>query len=352
MGHKTMEKVAFSSTLVAQFRQRIAEEVAGALADVKQRVDALETWRTASDAARVAQVATPTPSPIDMPQANSLYLDYAPAGHYYSTIPDRADLLLNQDRIFSRTKRPIPGIAIDDAVMTGFLDAFAPFYKDFPFVDEPRPDMRFHMDNTVYSRGDAVVLYSMIRLLEPKRIVEVGSGMSTCLLLDVNRLFFNNRIDITSIDPFPERMMAMIGPEDRAHLTVVPKRLQDMSSDFVATLQPGDILFFDSTHVSKCDSDVNHIFFELLPAVAPGVHIHFHDMFYPFEYPKQWLLDIGAAWNELYLMRAFLSYNRQFRVNLFSDYLGLFHAGHVARTIPAFMRGIGGSLWLERVRGD
>lgn len=67
-------------------------------------------------------------------------------------------------------------------------------------------------------------------------------------------------------------------------------------------------------------------------------------MVYPFDYPKQCLLEIGAAWNECYVMRAFPSYNRPFRINIFSDYLGLFHADHVIRTIPVFMRGIGGSL--------
>lgn len=347
-----LNRLPFYATLSRKLRGRVQHEVADALGEVRARLEALEVWRTDSTGGEAGRSPAAASSAAIGPAQESLYLRFAPPGHFYSTIPDRDDLVLHQERIFSRTRHDLPGIHLDDAVMTGFLDAFAPFYKDFPFVDEPGPDRRFHMDNGVYSRGDAVVLYSMMRLLKPRRIVEVGSGMSTCLLLDVNRLFFDNAIELITVDPFPERMLALIGPQEKSRLNVIPKRLQDMDRSIFPALERNDIVFFDSTHVAKCDSDVNHIFFDVLPALAPGVHIHFHDMFYPFEYPREWLLDIGAAWNELYLMRAFLQYNRQFKVNLFSDYVGLFHADRVRRTIPVFMRGVGGSLWLERIAGE
>jgi hypothetical protein len=327
----------------------LPDDVAASLNEIRSRLSALETGR-ANAVGQPAALVADTPTGVQPPPLpDSIYLRFAPPGHYYSTIPDRAQLIPHQDRIFSRERQPLHGIELDDAAMLGLLDDFAPYYQDFPFVDEPRPDYRFHMDNGVYSRGDAVVLYSMLRARKPRRVVEVGSGMSTCLLLDVNRLFFRNSIELTSVDPYPERMLALIGPEERRHLTVVTERLQDVDPATFSSLRRGDILFFDSTHVAKCDSDVNHIFFDILPTIAPGVHIHFHDMFYPFEYPKAWLLEIGAAWNELYMMRTFLQYNRDFRVNLFSDYAGLFLADRVEQTIPVFMRGVGSSLWLERV---
>jgi len=324
------------------------DEMAAFMGEVRSRLSALETGQSNAAGQPEARRAA-TATLVQTPPPDSIYLRFAPPGHYYSTIPDPAQLIPHQDRIFSRARQPLPGIELDDAAMLRLLDAFAPYYQDFPFVDEPRPGFRFHMDNGVYSRGDAVVLYSMLRSQKPRRVVEVGSGMSTCLLLDVNRLFFGNSIELLSVDPYPERMLELIGPEERRQLTVIPKRLQDVDPTIFSSLCRGDILFFDSTHVAKCDSDVNHIFFDILPAIAPGVHVHFHDMFYPFEYPKDWLLEIGAAWNELYMMRTFLQYNREFRVNLFSDYVALFLAEHVQRTIPVFMRGIGSSLWLERV---
>lgn len=85
-------------------------------------------------------------------------------------------------------------------------------------------------------------------------------------------------------------------------------------------MESGDILFVDSSHVSKYASDVNHIFFSFLPQLNAGVLIHFHDVFKNFEYPEDWLRE-GIYWNEQYLLRAFLQYNDSFEVVLFSDYM-------------------------------
>ncbi|MCZ8539210.1 hypothetical protein [Psychrobacillus psychrodurans] len=86
----------------------------------------------------------------------------------------------------------------------------------------------------------------------------------------------------------------------------------------------GDILFIDSYHVSKIGSDVNYIIFEILPKLKPGVRIHFHDIFYPFEYPEKWIFE-GRFWNRAYLLRAFLQYNQDFIIDLWNNYLILEH---------------------------
>jgi len=128
---------------------------------------------------------------------------------------------------------------------------------------------------------------------------------------------------------------------------VIPRRLQDVELREFGALGPNDILFVDSTHVGKIDSDVNRIFFEILPSLAAGVHVHFHDVFFPFEYPKEWVQQ-GRAWNEIYMLRAFLQYNSAFRVVLMNTFLEQFHEEFFRRRMPLCLRNRGGSIWIRK----
>jgi hypothetical protein len=67
-------------------------------------------------------------------------------------------------------------------------------------------------------------------------------------------------------------------------------RVQDVTLDLYAELDRDDVLFIDSTHVMKTGSDVCHELFAILPRLASGVLIHFHDIFWPFEYGEEWVL--------------------------------------------------------------
>ncbi|MCL4272498.1 MAG: class I SAM-dependent methyltransferase [Anaerolineales bacterium] len=286
----------------------------------------------------------------DAIRENLLYLRFAPPGHYYSPIPSISQLKAKEKKIFEE-KKPLPkGIKLNSHIMLDYLKQFQAFYPEFNFSEQKSSSSyRFWMDNGIYSRGDAIVLYSMMRHLKPSKIIEAGSGMSSCLMLDVNEFFLDNRVQLTFVDPYPDRLLSLIHPGDETKIQLVSENLQDTDLSIYAELEENDIAFFDSTHVSKCDSDVNFIFFEILPILKPGVYIHFHDIFYPFEYPKQWLLEIGAAWNEIYLLRAFLEFNDLFEISFFSDYMTTFHRGQLEDAIPRFLDGPGGSIWLKKI---
>ena len=116
--------------------------------------------------------------------------------------------------------------------------------------------------------------------------------------------------------------------------------------DFFEILQSGDILFIDSTHIAKTGSDVNHILFDILPILKSGVLIHFHDVSYPFEYPKEWVY-MGRNWNENYFLRAFLMYNNNFEIILFSDYLHK-HYIEAFKDMPLSLKDPGMNLWLKK----
>lgn len=121
-----------------------------------------------------------------------------------------------------------------------------------------------------------------------------------------------------------------------------------MILNFFLSLTAGDILLIDSTHVSKVDSDVNHILFDILPSLNPGVYVHFHDICYPFEYPKQWVYQ-GRAWNEAYILRAFLQYNTSFEIVIFNSFLGYFCLDLLQQYLPLCAKNPGISIWLKKV---
>jgi hypothetical protein len=135
---------------------------------------------------------------------------------------------------------------------------------------------------------------------------------------------------------------------------VLAQRVQDVPLSTFTALQANDILFVDSSHVVKVGSDVAWILFEILPCLAPGVIVHFHDIPYPFEYPLHWL-HAGRAWNEAYVLRAFLQFNADFEIRFFNDFMTTFHGDAVRERMPAAMKSSSfeltvpaSSLWLAR----
>jgi hypothetical protein len=187
----------------------------------------------------------------------------------------------------------------------------------------------------------------MLRYAKPKRIIEIGSGYSSCVILDTNELFFNNSIQCTFIEPVPELLLSLIKENDRKRINLLPERLQDIEISEFSSLSEGDILFIDSSHVSKINSDVNYIFFQILPNISNGIYIHFHDIFYPFEYPKEWIYE-GRAWTESYLLRAFLQYNNSFDIVYFSSFLQHFYKDYLKKEIPLCLKNEGGSIWIRK----
>ena len=264
-----------------------------------------------------------------LPYVNTLYKQSLncnyPNGHYYSPVFSIEDVKKREAEIWKNIdKEAIQGIDLQLVEQKNLVSQFYKYYAEQPFKPEKQPSVRYQFDNAYYSYTDGIILYSMIRYFKPKRIIEVGSGYSSMVMLDTNELFFKNRIELTFIEHFPERLSALMKASDEKSTTLIKRSIQEISLSVFEVLDKGDILFIDSTHVSKTGSDVNYIFFEILPLLKSGVLIHFHDIFYPFEYPKEWVFK-GINWNEDYILRAFLTYNDKFKIKYFSHYLHRFH---------------------------
>jgi len=268
-------------------------------------------------------------------------------GHFYSPVANIEDIKADEERIFNRDRRTLPGIGLNEDKQLAVLEEFASFYDDIPFGDEPSDKMRYGFLNGGYSYSDAISLYSMMRRVKPKRIVEVGSGYSSCCMLDTNDAFFNGDIDIRFVEPYPQLLKSLVRPSDLETREIIEKRVQDVDIEVFTSLQENDILFVDSTHVSRVGSDVNHMFFEILPHINEGVYVHFHDIHYPFEYPEHWVYQ-GRWWTETYLLRAFLEFNSDFEIVYTNTFMQRFHREFFEERMPLCLKNQGASIWLRR----
>jgi predicted O-methyltransferase YrrM len=275
------------------------------------------------------------------------FIRFAPPGHFYSPLPDEKFVHAHQEKLFDRRVREIPGIEINEAGQLALVNALSAYYAEMPFTGKNEGKLRYSFANSFFCHGDAIMLYSMLRHLRPRRVVEVGSGFSSAVMLDTSDLFLAGEVEFTFIEPYPQRLFSLLGDQDRVRHRVVQDIVQNVDIGTFTSLDAGDFLFIDSSHVAKIGSDVVHLLTNILPRLKDGVVIHIHDIFWPFEYPESWLRE-GRAWNENYMLKAFLQFNASFRILLFNSYLGIHHRPAMERCLPLFMQNMGGSLWMEK----
>ncbi len=274
-------------------------------------------------------------------------VQFVPLGHYYSPVPSLEEIERDRARLFGPPPRELPGIELNEQGQLELLRSFANLYQELPFPIDREPGLRYWFDNPSYSYSDAIFLYCMLRHARPRRIVEVGCGYSSCVILDTNERFLGDRARCTFVDPYPDLLLDLLREGDLARVRLLRSRLQDVPLKEFLGLEANDVLVVDSTHVAKVGSDVQHLFNEILPRLRSGVYVHFHDVFYPFEYPEEWIRE-GRAWTEAYLLRAFLAFNREFEIVAFNTYLERFHRQWFERHMPLCLRNEGASIWLRR----
>ena len=251
--------------------------------------------------------------------------------HYYEPIPDfRA---ITNEQITRR--RPFPGIDF------AWEDQHA-LLKDLVRYRDELLELDFDFNNEYFASLDAATYYALIRLVQPQRIIEIGGGHSTRIAS--RALARNGAGRLTCIEPYPEKRLL----DAELAIDLVQRRVEDLDAEFFSDLDANDILFIDSSHTVKFGSDVCYEFLELLPRFKPGVWVHVHDIFFPHDYPAEWLLNRRLALNEQYLLEAFLSFNSSFVPRLANYWLALEHPEEVDKLWP---NAIGASsFWMQRVK--
>jgi hypothetical protein len=271
-----------------------------------------------------------------------------PPGHFYSPVVDVTDPHVVEAVAKPKPLRDSDGIHIDRAAIEAFCGRLARHHSLFPFPREAQPGFRFFYNNPAFGAHDAASLFSMLLEFRPQRVIEVGSGYSSCLTLDTNDRFLDGKLQLTLIDPALDEISSRIPLGDTGGAELIPRKVQDVPLSTFERLEKNDILFLDSSHVAKTASDVNYYLFEILPALADGVLIHIHDMAYPFEYPAEWVLEHKRSWNEAYFVRAFLQYNGAFEIVYWTNFATQVFPDTLRRLMPLALENGGGSLWLQK----
>jgi tRNA (mo5U34)-methyltransferase len=299
------------------------------------------------------QSATSQPSTTPVQPDPSPQLLCWPLDHYYSPVANSP--LLSREPACSRVwptsgPPPTPGLEWRSEQQVALVRDQLSRLTPISFPDEPTGDPRdYHAGNEMFSRLDAWALQSMLRHLRPRRVIEVGCGWSSLVTARVNREYFDGEIEFTCIEPYPPDFLSD-GVEGISQLICSP--VEEVPVERFLTLQDGDVLFIDSSHTVKTGGDVTFLLHDVLPRLAPGVAIHFHDIFLPSDYPQEWVYA-GRSWNEQYALRCFLTFNSEFEIVLGVAWMSQFQQDVLAHALPDFSeryQGGGGSMWIRRVQ--
>lgn len=271
--------------------------------------------------------------------------------HFYSPVPDLDDLRARG--VWSR-RSAMSGIDFREKEQLALLAALgARFGNECRWPDTPDGDARtFYTGNPHFSFGCAAATHAMIRRHRPHRVIEIGSGYSTRIIAAALRA---NRADGA-----PAAVYTVVDPHPPPHLGFLPE-ITTLNRSKVETLAPadfeslsdGDILFIDSGHTVRIGSDVNFLFLDVLPRLAPGVLVHIHDIPMPYEYDPIYATDPARRlfWTESYLLQALLIHTLRFRVLLAMNFLMRDHPAVFATAFPhhdpARHPGLSHSFWIE-----
>lgn len=260
----------------------------------------------------------------------SVGLDILPH-HFYSNVPDiRA--LRNSDHW--RGPRTLTGVrGADLAEQEEWLTALVSGeIRDALAAREVHRLACAENGAVGYGRIEADLLFAFVAAQRPGRVVQVGSGVSSSVVLQAKRAF-GLATELVCIDPFPTEFLCAAA--NRGEIELLAEPAQTVPLELFTSLAVGDLLFVDSTHTVKPGSEVNRLVLEILPQLAPGVFVHFHDICFPYDHLPDVLNGELFFWNETVLLHAYLVGNDRMTLRLSASML---HHGRPAALRAAFPR--------------
>lgn len=252
----------------------------------------------------------------------------------------------------------LPGIDVNEdeqlSLLSTLQNEYEEAYAGFPTTtEETSKPGEYFTRNGMFETVDGEVLYGMIREHTPDRIVQIGGGFSTRVAV---RALQDGEIDcrVEMFKPYRDDYLCE-NPPKRCDLTGRWGEAADMN--VFDRLDSGDILFVDSAHVVRTGNHVARLLFEVLPRLSDGVLVHFHDIFLPYEYPKEWVVDRHMFLNEQYAVRSFLEFNDRFEVRWMGGYMHEHHQDRLTSVFESYDPSlidpddgmhVPNSLWLEK----
>jgi predicted O-methyltransferase YrrM len=262
--------------------------------------------------------------------------DVSRRANYYSPLPTVPKLKKTEHR-WNRPSE-LRGVRYDIDEMKARYLRLSCLYVDEFLEIRPYEAISSEGYGLGYTAVDALTLYLMIRDLKPKKYVEVGSGLSTyyCSLAAGRNAAEGSPIQITCIEPYPFEKLYSIDS-----IEIIPKMLQDVERECFDQLESGDVLFIDSSHALKIDSDVSQLLLEILPSLKSGVNIHIHDISFPYNVPypsDYWVFNQAEPmfWNEAMVLQAFLAFNNEFEITMSMPLIRHHDEGFLKKNVPIY----------------
>ena len=268
-------------------------------------------------------------------------------GYHGSTLPSLKAVSSNRRKIFAADVSHPDGVDLNVNNQLSLLRSFSEYYAEYQPGKHESPDKLYYYSNDMYGFNDGFILYSFIRHFRPGRIVEVGSGYSSGLMIDTCEKFLPET-GLTFIDPYSTTIAEILKKRPGKQFNLLRTQLQDVPLQTFTGLNTGDILFIDTSHVVKIGSDLTVLFFSILPCLNPGVIVHIHDIWWPWEYPEVMVKE-GRVYNEIYFVRSFLQYNKSFEILFFNSFLEKNYRNLVGEQLPGYRSGGGQSLWIRKI---
>jgi hypothetical protein len=228
------------------------------------------------------------------------------------------------------------------------------FLKNFNYQDElneisllPSNQLNYSFSKGPFRSGDAEILYNIVRFLKPKKIVEIGCGHSSLLIQHAIANTFKTEVDYLChhicIEPYEAGYLSKLDVE------FIKEPVEQIDLNLFESLEDGDILFIDSSHIIRPGGDVLFEYLEILPRLKKGVYVHIHDIFSPNNYLKEWVEDGVNFWNEQYLLEAFLSCNDSFKIVCSVNLLKNSYYSNLKEACPMLSEEREpGSFWIQR----
>lgn len=258
--------------------------------------------------------------------------------HFYQPIPNTQTL----DATY-RSESAMAGVDWNEAAQLQLLaEVFPRYAAEYQrLFSEFRGDRRFAGARLEFTGHDPQVYYCMLRHFQPRTVIEIGAGFSTMIAAKAARQIGGARV--IAIEPHANIYLDALAGEIRH----IRQPVQSLELGCFQQLDANDILFIDSSHVVKTGSDVCYLALEVLPSLKNGVIVHFHDIFLPSDYPRDWLTQRRLFWNEQYLVQAYLMHNHRARILFANSYMNQRHGKRMRQTFPESESSGGGSLWFQ-----
>ena len=266
--------------------------------------------------------------------------------HYYEPLINPKKHLLST----LKNDRKLLGIDFNVDKQKELIDSFN--YNDelLEFPVNNINNNKYFYNNGFFKSGDSEYLYNLIRKFKPKKIIEIGSGFSTRMIINsINKNKeedINYTCDVKCIEPY--RFFSL----EKLPVQIIKEKVEMVDMKLFKILDEDDFVFIDSTHIIRPQGDVLYEIQNILPYLNKGVLIHFHDIFTPKDYPEKWIIN-HRLWNEQYLLESFLTFNNNFEIIGSLNYLKHHHWDLLSSKCPILSRDIQrepSSFWIRKIK--